>query len=137
MRRTRFEFFEEGRPLPFAAVFDVIFIANVFHHIPHNRHEEILRDLRGHLAPRGTAFMFEHNPLNPLTVRTINRCPFDVDAVLLKPSYSVSLYHAAGFSRVDRRFTLFFPHFLGALRPFEPRLAWLPLGAQYYIRAQG
>lgn len=136
LERTRFEFFDEGKPLPFAEKFDMIFIANVFHHIPHKHHEDILRDLRGHLAPGGSVFMFEHNPLNPLTVRTINRCPFDVDAVLLRPAYAVSIFRKAGFSRIERQFTLFFPHFLGALRPLEPSLGWLPLGAQYYVRGR-
>ncbi len=136
LKRTRFEHFEEGKPLPSNETFDVIFIANVFHHIPHVFHGEILRDLRAHLAPKGVLFMFEHNPLNPLTVRTVNRCPFDIDAVLLKPSYAVSLFYSAGFARIQRNFTLFFPQFLSMFSRFEPFLRWLPLGAQYYIRAE-
>lgn len=135
LARVKFEHFEEGKPLPFNTVFDIIFIANVFHHIPHKFHREILADLHTHLACGGSVFMFEHNPLNPLTVRTVNRCPFDVDAVLLNPFYSVSLFNSAGFTKVRRNFTLFFPSFLAALRRFEPLLSWLPLGAQYYIRA--
>lgn len=135
LQRARFEHFEEGQPLPFNTVFDVIFIANVFHHIPHKFHKEILVDLRTRLAADGSVFMFEHNPLNPLTVHTVNHCPFDTDAVLLDPFYSVSLFGSAGFAEVKRNFTLFFPSFLAVLRRFEPLLSWLPLGAQYYIRA--
>ena len=93
----------------------------------------MLKDLRNHLRPDGRLFMFEHNPWNPITVKTIKDCPFDIDAVLLSPAYSKSVYQKAGFSGTSLRFTLFFPSFASFLRPLEPMLSWLPLGAQYYI----
>jgi hypothetical protein len=34
------------------------------------------------------------------------------------------------------RYRVFFPHALAALRPLERLLAWLPLGAQYYVCAR-
>ncbi|MFN5006280.1 MAG: class I SAM-dependent methyltransferase [Ignavibacteria bacterium] len=132
----RWELLSETEPIGFGDTFDVIFIANVFHHIPHSEHERILKDLRAHLRPGGSLFMFEHNPWNPLTVKTIKDCPFDVDAVLLSPSYSTSIYKKAGFSGTRLRFTLFFPSFARFLRPLEPLLSWLPLGAQYYCEAK-
>ena len=39
----------------------------------------------------------------------------------------------AGFPDASVKYRIFFPHFLRALRPLEPRLTWLPLGAQYYV----
>ena len=80
--------------------------------------------------------MFEHNPWNPITVKTIKQCEFDQDAVLLSPKYAVELYQSAGFSEVKRRFTLFFPGLLKFLIPLESYLYFLPIGAQYYIIAK-
>lgn len=116
--------------------FDVIYIANVFHHIPHELHHDILVHLRTQLKPGGHLFMFEHNPWNPVTVRTINQCEFDKDAVLLTPDYAVKTYKKAGFINVKQNFTLFFPAIASGLIPLEKYLRWLPLGAQYYIHAQ-
>jgi SAM-dependent methyltransferase len=116
--------------------FDVIYIANVFHHIPHELHHDILVHLRTQLKPGGHLFMFEHNPWNPVTVRTINQCEFDKDAVLLTPDYAVKTYKKAGFIKVKQNFTLFFPAIASGLIPLEKYLRWLPLGAQYYIHAQ-
>ena len=132
----RWEHISETDGLAFGDTFDVIFIANVFHHIPHSEHIRILKDLRSHLRPGGSLFMFEHNPWNPITVKTIKDCPFDVDAVLLSPSYSKRIYENSGFSGTSIRFTLFFPSFVSFLRPIEPFLSWLPMGAQYYIEAK-
>lgn len=129
-----FEVFNPGE-FPNWGEFDVIYIANVFHHIPHDLHHDILVHLRSLLKRDGTLFMFEHNPLNPVTVKTIKQCEFDQDAVLLYPKYSVDSYSKAGFSVVKKHFTLFFPGFLSFLIPLEKYMSWLPLGAQYYIMA--
>lgn len=42
----------------------------------------------------------------------------------------------AEFAAVDVRYRIFFPHALRRLRPLEPSLTWLPLGAQYYVAAR-
>ena len=132
---AQFTLFSPGE-FPNWGTFDVIYIANVFHHIPHELHHDILVHLRTQLKPNGHLFMFEHNPWNPVTVRTINQCEFDKDAVLLPPDYAMRAYKKAGFINVNRNFTLFFPAFLNGLIPMEKYLTWLPLGAQYYIHAQ-
>jgi hypothetical protein len=41
----------------------------------------------------------------------------------------------AGFAAADVRYRIFFPHILRRMRPFETKLTWLPLGAQYYVKA--
>lgn len=133
---VEFDTFEEGGEIPKHQKYDVIFIANVFHHIPHEHHVGILKQLLEIITDNGSLFLFEHNPHNPLTVRTINRCPFDVDAVLLYPAYTEKILREAGFTRRKRRFTLFFPKFLNFLLQFEKNLAGLPLGAQYYFQAK-
>ncbi len=115
---------------------DLAFAACVFHHIPPEQHSTSLERLRTSLNPRGHFFLFEHNPLNPLTLYTVNTCPFDADAILIPGGEMARRVRAAGFSKVQLRYCTFFPKILSVLRPLEPRLAWLPLGAQYYIWAR-
>ena len=41
----------------------------------------------------------------------------------------------AAFADARVNYRIFFPHALRGLRGLEPSLTWLPLGAQYYVRA--
>ncbi len=73
-----------GAQIPFSEEdFDVIYSACVFHHIPHREHADLLHEMHRVLRPGGLVIIFEHNPLNPLTVRVVNTCPFDENAVLI------------------------------------------------------
>ena len=60
---------DEGIPLPTASQ-DVVFSACVFHHIPHKEHLHWLAELGRITKPGRILAIYEHNPLNPLTVRT-------------------------------------------------------------------
>jgi ubiquinone/menaquinone biosynthesis C-methylase UbiE len=124
----------EGEALPFKEhSFDVAFAACVFHHIEHIEHVRLLRELNRVLVSGGRLLVFEHNPLNPLTVHAVNTCQFDENAVLIRCSNLEKNFNEAGFSQCTRRYRIFFPGFARALRPLEQYLAWLPLGAQYYV----
>ena len=71
----------------------------------------------------------------PLTRRIVRTCPFDRDAVLLKPGEARRLLEDSG-AVVDRfGYCLFFPGFLRGMRRFERALARVPLGGQYYVTA--
>ena len=68
----------DGASIPFPDNnFDIAYAMCVFHHIPHADHVLLLKELRRVIKPGGSLFIFEHNPLNPLTVRVVNTCPFD------------------------------------------------------------
>ena len=127
-----------GRSIPFPdAHFDIIFMAAVMHHIDFSLHHEILKDIYRVLKPGGRLYLFEHNPLNPVTRHFVNTCPFDKDARLLYHGYTRKLIKAAGFRSWKNKFILFFPRkgiFTKMLR-FEDSLGWLLLGGQYYFRA--
>jgi len=114
--------------------FDVVVAANVFHHIPVEQRLEALIQCRQVLAEGGQMFLFEHNPLNPATRWIFERCPFDVDAEMLKLKTTLELTHKAGFLSEQHGYTLFFPRPLAFLRKIEPWLKHLPLGAQYYVQ---
>jgi SAM-dependent methyltransferase len=122
--------------LPFGdGAFEAIFTACVFHHIERDEHQHWLQELRRVLRPGGSLFLFEHNPYNPLTRRAVRDCPFDEGVVLLQPQYARESLRRAGFKADRARYYFFFPAVLRTLRPLEALMRWLPLGAQYYVRA--
>ncbi len=127
----------DGARIPFVSdTFDIALASCVFHHIPHDEHVALLAEIRRVLAPRGWLFVFEHNPLNPLTRHAVNTCAFDEHAELMRAPTLRRRVRAAGFSAAEVNYRIFFPHALRALRPLEARLKWLPLGAQYYVAAR-
>lgn len=129
-------FFDDAGKLPEKG-FDLAILSGVLHHVPIPEREPLLRRLRGLLRPkRGRLVVFEHNPYNPLTRRAVAMCPFDDDAVLLSPIEAERTVRRAGFLDVGRDFIVFFPQALAFLRPVEPHLAWLPLGAQMMLTAR-
>jgi len=115
--------------------FDLIFVASVFHHIPPAVRSEAMATLARRLAPLGVLDVFEHNPYNPVTRRIVSTCPFDADAVLLKPDELRRLFESAGLRLQQKTFCLFVPPRLKLLLPLEKYLGWLPLGGQYWISA--
>ena len=115
--------------------FDVIFISNVFHHIVHNKHLEILEMLKSKLSYSGYIFIFEHNTMNPLTLKIVNECEFDRDAKLLHFWYTKNIFTFSGFKDIKCYFILFIPPFLKKILFLEKFLRWLPFGGQYYIVA--
>lgn len=126
----------DGITLPFAGeTFDLVFTACVFHHIPPDEHESLFLEIFRVLRPSGLFLIFEHNPRNPLTVRAVNTCPFDANAVLIDAEVLRERVSHAGFDTVRCAYRIFFPRALRALRIIEPMLSWLPLGAQYYVLA--
>jgi hypothetical protein len=60
----------------------------------------------------------------------VRECPFDDDAILLWPGELRRRLKRAGFSKARIDYIVFFPRFLSALRPLEPRMRWCALGAQ-------
>lgn len=115
--------------------YDLIFVAGVFHHIPLAERAEVMQMLARSLSPSGRLFVFEHNPYNPVTRRIVARCPFDEDAVLLKPQELNRLAQGSGLIKREVQYVLFFPGWLKSLRPLERKLTWLPLGGQYVFVA--
>ena len=131
-----FEHFD-GRTIPYGdGTFDVALASCVFHHIPHEEHVALLAEIRRVLTPGGRLFVFEHNPLNPLTRHAVNTCEFDEHARLVLAPTMQRRARGAGFASARVRYRIFFPHVLRRLRPLEAQLKWLPFGAQYYVAAR-
>ena len=115
------------------ARFEAIVVAGVLHHVPPLERPRLIAQLHDKLAPGGKLVVFEHNPLNPLTRRAVNACAFDDDAILLWPWEAKRLIASGGFSDTRLDYIVFFPRALAALRPLEPKLAWMWLGAQVMV----
>jgi SAM-dependent methyltransferase len=125
-----------GNALPIApASQDLIFTACVFHHIDAGQHEALFANFAKLLKPGGVLCVFEHNPINPVTRYIVATCPFDENAVLIPSGVLKGRLKRSGFGKVGVAYTGFFPGALRALRPLEPSLKAVPLGAQYYAWA--
>lgn len=127
----------EGDRLPLKdEIFDLAFSACVFHHIPGSQHVAWLAELRRITRKHGHLFIFEHNPLNPLTVSAVRNCPFDDNAVLIRAREMARRIEQAGWRQAEIVYRIFFPHKLAFARPLERWMRKLPLGAQYFIVAK-
>lgn len=115
---------------------DIAMAACVYHHIPPEQRQAWTNEIRRVLKPDGHFFIFEHNPINPLTQWVVKNCAFDDDAILLPTRESLGLLDQAGMRDASIDYIVFFPKFAARLRALEKRLGWLPLGAQYVAHAR-
>jgi trans-aconitate methyltransferase len=118
------------------AQYDLIFSAGVFHHIPHDEHEKILKELSGLLNTNGKLAIWEHNPFNPITKKIVKDCIFDEDAVLIYPNRMKKNMLKIPLSNIQVTYTTFFPKSLSYLNILDPYMGWLPLGGQYITRGE-
>lgn len=127
----------DGRRLPYAdASFDVAYTVCVMHHVPPRHWEKFAREMMRVLKPGGSAFVFEHNPLNPLTRKAVNDCPYDADAVLLRPREVKELFEAAGAEKYRNAYILSVPAAGGVLKKIDGLFSKIPTGAQYCAQFQ-
>lgn len=129
----------DGNSIPFPAdSFDIVFVAAVLHHVDFAYHQALLGEMYRVLKPGGRIYLFEHNPVNPVTRFLVKTCVFDKDARLLGYRYCGRLLKKASFRNIEKKFILFFPRkgLLSRMIPLEEKLGWLPLGGQYMYRAR-
>jgi ubiquinone/menaquinone biosynthesis C-methylase UbiE len=122
----------DGSHMPFAQdAFDMVVAINVFHHIPPDHRDAIVKEMCRVVRAGGIVSIIEHNPYNPVTLRVVRSCAFDKDAILLKSRETECRLESVGLTGIQTRFILFVP-FAGRLAFItEKLLGWLPLGAQY------
>lgn len=129
----------DGSNIPFEEnYFDIILLACVLHHVPHEQHFALLSECKRVLKKDGHLYIFEHNPINPVTRKIVKDCPFDADAVLVSSRRLKKMLSVIGYNKIAISYTIFFPRksFFNTLLWMENWLKWLPLGGQYYIRSE-
>ena len=109
--------------------YDVILLVTVLHHVPINEREQVMKNILNHLKPGGCLIVIEHNTINPLTRKSIDACPLDDDAVMLKMKETKGLMK--DFYKVKGKYITFWPQKLKCLRCFDKFIGWIPFGAQY------
>lgn len=113
--------------------YDLIFLSGVLHHVEPEKRRSLMTSLAGMLVPGGNIIIFEHNPYNPVTCHMVNTCPFDRDAILMRPREMRKLFVSAGIKPLRCDYTLFFPAMFKWLRVLEPSMRHLPFGGQYVV----
>jgi SAM-dependent methyltransferase len=116
---------------------DLCYCNGVFHHIPRRQRPEVMGEISRKTRAGGLFALFENNPWNPGTRMVMRRIPFDREAQPLPARETRRLLEQGGFSHCySTRYLFYFPRPLARLRPLEPLLVRLPLGAQYYLMAR-
>ncbi len=134
-RASRAKIYDDFERVP-CGTFAVVVLSCVLHHVAPTERPGVMSQVMRALAPGGRVFIFEHNPWNPLTRRAVAACEFDDDAILLGAREQRRLLSNAGFQGVALDYIVFFPRPLAFLRGLEPKLGWLPLGAQTMAQAR-
>lgn len=121
-----------GGALPFDdARFDMALAVTVMHHVPLADWQQFVDEAARVLKPGGMLAVIEHNPFNPLTRLSVNRCEFDNDAVLLSAGKTRRLLKSSGFREIGTEFIFFTPFKSRWARTLESLCRSIPLGAQY------
>lgn len=115
---------------------DVCYSSGVFHHIVPADRPAAMAVIRDSLRPGGVMALCEHNPFNPGTRWAMYNCVFDADAQTLTARVGRRLMRDNGFDVLMTRYLFIFPQMLKALRPLEPLVSALPIGAQYVVLAR-
>ena len=130
--------FNDVNELTFDTSFDLIFVSCVFHHIPREKHLEILSFLKSCMNSGALLFIFEHNPYNPVTRSIFKKYDLrtDENANFIYPRYIKRQSNSAKFKVRGINYIVFFPKFLSIFTPLEMYMSCIPLGAQYFIVAE-
>ncbi len=124
----------DGKRLPFGAdSMDITFAICVLHHVPPSQFNAFVKEMARVTKKGGLVVIFEHNPLNPLTLHAVNHCDLDDEAILIRRWKAGRLVQRRCGEILEKKY-IFFTPFRGPFFAFLDRLlGWLPLGAQYFV----
>lgn len=125
----------DGNLLPYPKnFFDVSFAMCVMHHVPPQKWEHFIKDMYRVTKVEGLCFIFEHNPVNPITRLIVSRCKYDRDAMLVTQNRVKKLFSSSGIKNIRSRSILYFPFDILILKKLEESvLSLFPFGTQYYV----
>jgi ubiquinone/menaquinone biosynthesis C-methylase UbiE len=124
----------DGDRLPYPdGKFDVTFCVCVIHHVPPDRWQQFVNEMRRVTRAGGLIVLYEHNPKHPLTRKVVHDCEFDRDAVLLTMAQSRALLEGTGCAEVTAGSILTLPPIGGLIERLDGLFAKLPFGSQYRV----
>jgi ubiquinone/menaquinone biosynthesis C-methylase UbiE len=124
----------DGDRLPYPdGKFDVTFCVCVIHHVPPDRWQQFVNEMRRVTRAGGLIAVYEHNPKHPLTRKVVHDCEFDRDAVLLTMAQTRALLEGAGCVEVMARSILTLPPIGSFVERLDGLFARLPFGSQYRV----
>jgi ubiquinone/menaquinone biosynthesis C-methylase UbiE len=124
----------DGDRLPYPdGKFDVTFCVCVIHHVPPDRWQQFVNEMRRVTRAGGLIVVYEHNPKHPLTRKVVHDCEFDRDAVLLTMAQSRALLEGTGCAEVMAGSILTLPPIGGFIERLDGLFAKLPFGSQYRV----
>jgi len=109
--------------------YDVVLLVTVLHHVPIEERQNVIKNINKCLKTNGQLIVIEHNVINPLTRKSIDLCPLDKDAIMLKKKETKKLLN--NFNNVKGKYITFWPQKLCFMRCVDRFIGWIPLGAQY------
>ena len=112
--------------------FDLIFVSNVIHHVKSGERNDFLKKIYNLLDDNGRLLIYEHNPYNPITLKVVANCEFDIDAELINKKNLIKLCNENNFKLQKSGYIHFFPSKLKFFFNLERYLKWFFLGAQYF-----
>ena len=112
--------------------FDLIILSNVIHHVKSGERNNLFKKIYNLLDDNGSLLIYEHNPYNPLTLKVVANCEFDIDAELINKKNLIKLCNGNNFKLQKSGYIHFFPSKLKFFFNLEKYLKWLFLGAQYF-----
>ena len=118
------------------AVFDIIIVSAVLHHIPVEARKGILKEIARVLKPKGWLYIFEHNLYNPITRWVVKHTPIDRGALLMSAGELHTLLMYLPLTVIRTEYLMFFPPRWHWLWFVEDYLRWMPLGGQFVVVGQ-
>lgn len=115
--------------------YDVVLLITVLHHVALDERLDVIRDAVSRLKPGGVLIVIEHNMRNFLTKRSVDACPLDDSALMLRFEESHKLISSV-CPNVSSRYIVFWPKQLRFMRFMDGLLSKVPFGAQYMIVAK-
>ena len=112
--------------------FDLIFVSNVIHHVKRGERNDFFKKIYSLLDDNGRLLIYEHNPYNPITLKVVANCEFDIDAELINKKNLIKLCNENDFKLQKSGYIHFFPSKLKFFFNLEKYLKWFFLGAQYF-----
>lgn len=112
---------------------DLVYCNGVFHHIPLDERDGAVQYVCDSLRPGGLFALWENNPWNPIAKYNMTHAEIDRNAIPIRPPEGRKLVTTNGLHLLKLRYCFIFPAFLKFLRPLEPLVSQIPLGAQYVV----